>query len=127
MAPRLGAIAAGLHRAPAATMIGAGVEEEPATFGPTTEPHALQLRRGEKLGDNLCEALEDAAQRLRPGGASPAIELAEGDDLALRRIAPQRLVDEGYVGALARLAKRPGQEQAVGRLAQYEGAAQQGG
>jgi hypothetical protein len=107
-------------------MIGAGVEEEPPAIGGAAQPYAHQLGSGEEVGDDLREALDEAVERPRPRGAPPTVEGALRDDLALRRVAPQGIVDDGDVGLPARLAERLGEKQPMRAFAQDEGGAQRG-
>src|SRR5262249_60908985 len=82
-APRLAAVAAALHRAPAPPAAGAQVEEEPAAAQAGAEPDAAQLGGGEQ---QLCggggEPLHRIGEGIARGGALPGIAVAGGDNLA---------------------------------------------
>ncbi len=119
MTPRLLAIAAGLHVAPAAAAIAAVIEEKPLTVGRLAPAHIAQSAGGEKIGGGLRYWPQDVVQRILAVRLPlPAIAaVGAGQRTVLQRL-DGKIVDDVEVGRGRRLALRDGRKDAIDRLAQ---------
>ena len=76
VAPRLGAVAAALHGAPAPLAGAAVVEEQPAAFGVGAAPHTIEARTGQKIAGRPQHGRQQRQRRSRLHIDIPAIGAA---------------------------------------------------
>ena len=121
VAPRLGAVAAALHGAPAPLAGAAVVEEQPAAVGVGAAPDAIEAWSGQKVAGRPQHGRQQCQRRSRFHIDIPAVGAALAPERGAVGRRRQRLVQGGEVARGWRLVLRLGIEQAVQGLAQLDG------
>ena len=113
VAPRLGAVAAALHGAPAPLAGAAVVEEQPAAFRVGATAHPVEPRPGQEVARRPQNRRQQGERRAGPGVDMPTVAVAAAPQDGPRRGTCQRLVQGLEVARRGGLALGLGVEQPV--------------
>src|SRR5579862_3531724 len=127
MAARLGTIAAAFHGTPAARMVLAGVQEEPAATRAGALFHQLQVGREQQIGRRARNGPEHPAKVLLTDHPTPGETFVCGCDLRMRQSLESGGIESGEITSWWWFVCQSRQEDTIERLAEGDRRGKRGG